>query len=86
VLVRDEIESMPGFRDGHDEELVKEQARMETLILDAKAKQKHLEPKLIKLGLANERVKKYEDLIVFLDGEIAHFQNETETKLIPDFE
>jgi hypothetical protein len=36
---------------------------METLILDNKAKQKALEPKLVKVELAEERLRKYEDLI-----------------------
>lgn len=58
---------------------------MEKLILDVKAKQKALEPKLIKVGLAQERVQKYTDLIEFLDGEIEHFQNETEN-ILPEVE
>ncbi len=45
------------------EEIIREQAKMETLILDHKAKQKALEPKLVKVELAEERLRKYEVLI-----------------------
>lgn len=85
AFVLTEIQSLADRDETYETEVTKEQARMETLILDGKAKKKALEPKLIKLGLAQDRVKKYTDLIEFMDGEIAHFQAETE-KLLPEVE
>ena len=79
-----EIEQTTALNASLQQEILREQAKMETLILDQKAKEKALEPKLVKVALAEERVGKYEDLIYFLNGEIDHFTAETEEKVNPE--
>ena len=54
---------------------------MERLILDQKAKKNILQPFEAKLNFAEERIQKYEVLIKFLDGEIAHFRQEIDEKI-----
>jgi tRNA(His) 5'-end guanylyltransferase len=67
-----------------EQELLQEQANKEKLLLEERAVNQKIEPTLVKIGVVEDRVKKLEELIAYLEEEDDHFKTQTEEHILPE--